>query len=126
MNATFDKRTPIYLQVLQDIKRQIIYDEVKAGEELPSRRQLAQELKINPNTVQRAFKEMEDQGLIYTEPNRPSRVTDDPARLQQLKKEWVNQKIADFVADISPLNLPNQEIIQLIQENMEQRKKENK
>lgn len=124
MNVRFDKRTPIYLQVLQDMKRQIIYGEVKAGEELPSRRQLANELKINPNTVQRAFKEMEDQGLIYTEPNRPSRVTDNPVLLQQLKKEWINQKVADFVSDIIPLDLPSEEIIQLVQDNLEQRKKE--
>lgn len=108
------------------MKRQIIYGEVKAGEELPSRRQLANELKINPNTVQRAFSEMEAEGLIYTEPNRPSRVTDDPTLLKQLKQEWVDQKISDFVSAIRPLDLPVEEITQLIEKNMQTRKKEDK
>ncbi len=126
MNVRFDKRTPIYLQVLQDMKRQIIYGEVKAGEELPSRRQLANDLKINPNTVQRAFSEMEEEGLIYTEPNRPSRVTDDPALLNKLKKEWVEQKVSDFVSALRPLDLPVSEIVRLVEDNMQDRKKEDK
>lgn len=126
MNLRFNKRTPIYLQVMQDMKRQIIYGEVKAGEELPSRRQLARDLKINPNTVQRAFSEMEEEGLIFTEPNRPSRVTDDPGLLSQLKEEWVNQKVSDFVEALTPIDLPTKEIIQMIEDKMQERKKETK
>lgn len=109
---------------MQDMKRQIIYGEIKVGEELPSRRQLANDLKINPNTVQRAFSEMEEEGLIYTEPNRPSRVTDDPKLLNQLKNDWLNQKINDFTADLAPIDIPTEEIIEMIEEKMHLRKKE--
>ena len=126
MSVKFNKRTPIYLQVMQDMKRRIIYGEIKAGEELPSRRQLARDLKINPNTVQRAFSEMEEEGMIYTEPNRPSRVSDDPKLLSQLKEEWVNQKVNEFVKALAPIDLPTEEIIKMIQEKMQHRKKENK
>lgn len=126
MSVKFNKRTPIYLQVMQDMKRRIIYGEIKAGEELPSRRQLARDLKINPNTVQRAFSEMEEEGMIYTEPNRPSRVSDDPKLLSQLKEEWVNQKVNEFVKALAPIDLPTEEIIKMIQGKMQHRKKENK
>lgn len=109
---------------MQDMKRQIIYGELKVGEELPSRRQLAKDLKINPNTVQRAFSEMEEEGLIYTEPNRPSRVTEDPKLLSQLKKEWLDKKIIDFVSDLAPVDLPVKEIVTLVEEEMYLRKKD--
>lgn len=124
LSVTFNKRTPIYLQVMQHFKRQIIYGELKAGEEMPSRRQLANQLKINPNTVQRAFSEMEEDGLIYTEPNRPSRVTADPAQLKLLRKEWLDQTVADFVSAVGPIDVPLEEIMELIEEKMHLRKKE--
>lgn len=124
LSVTFNKRTPIYLQVMQHFKRQIIYGELTTGEEMPSRRQLANQLKINPNTVQRAFSEMEDEGLIYTEPNRPSRVTDDPNQLKQLKKEWLDQMVAEFVSAVGPIDVPIEEIIELVEEKMHMRKKE--
>ena len=109
---------------MQDMKRQIIFGEVKAGEELPSRRQLANDLKINPNTVQRAFSEMEEQELIYTEANRPSRVTENPKLLNQIKEEWVDQKIAEFVADLAPIDISVEDIIKVIEEKMQHRKSE--
>lgn len=110
---------------MQHFKRQIIYGELKAGEEMPSRRQLANQLKINPNTVQRAFSEMEEQGLIYTEPNRPSRVTDDPIQLKELRSEWLDQTVAEFVNTVGPIDVPLEEIITLIEDKMHLRKKEN-
>lgn len=126
LNRRFNKRSPIYIQVMQNIKRQILYGEVKAGEELPSRRQLANDLKINPNTVQRAFSEMEEEGLIFTEPNRPSRVTENPKLLTKLKEEWVDEKITQFVADLAPIDLSVEEIVQVIEEKMQEREREDK
>lgn len=92
---------------------------------MPSRRQMANQLKINPNTVQRAYSEMEEQRLIYTEPNRPSRVTEDPMVLNQLKKEWLNQAVTTFVSAIDPIDIPLDEVVQLIKDKMNMRKKDN-
>lgn len=91
---------------------------------MPSRRQLANQLKINPNTVQRAYSEMEEQRLIYTEPNRPSRVTEDPSVLNQLKKEWLDQAVNVFVSAIDPIDIPLDDIVHLIEEKMYKRKKD--
>lgn len=124
LNVTFDKRDPIYLQVIHHFKKRIVSGDFRPGEELPSRRQLANEMKINPNTVQRAFSEMEDQRLIYTEPNKPSKITEDPAVLQLLKKEWLNQAISQFVSAIDPVDISLDELLALVEEQISLRKKD--
>lgn len=124
MSVIFNKRDPIYLQVMHYFKRLIVSGELKPGEEMPSRRQLANQLKINPNTVQRAYSEMEEQRLIYTEPNRPSRVTEDPMILDQLKKEWLDQAVIRFVSAIDPIDIPLDDVVHLIKEKMKARKKD--
>jgi len=125
LNVNFNKKDPIYLQVMQYFKRLIVSGDLNPGEEVPSRRQLANQLKINPNTVQRAYSEMEEQRLIYTEPNRPSRVTEDPGVLHQLKTEWLNQAVDTFVAAIDPIDIPLDAIVPLIEKKMNRRKKDN-
>ncbi|WP_208560698.1 GntR family transcriptional regulator [Marinilactibacillus kalidii] len=118
MNLILNKRDPIYLQVIQFLKQEIISDQLHPGQEMPSRRQLAQDLKINPNTVQRAYSEMEAEKLIYTEPNRPSKVTEDPILLKQLKSEWVNQAVKDFVNAIRTVDISIEEVTTMIQSEM--------
>lgn len=118
MAFTFNKRDPIYLQVMQYFKKQIVAGELVPGQEIPSRRELARTMQINPNTVQRAYSEMEAQRLIYTEPNRPSKVTEDPYVLKELKKEWLNKAIQSFVGAIRPIDISLEEVMELIQEEL--------
>ena len=73
MELNINSRDPVYLQVVRYFKEQIATGKLNAGEEIPSRRELAGMLKINPNTAQKAYKEMEEQRLITTERNFPSR-----------------------------------------------------
>ncbi|GEK91286.1 GntR family transcriptional regulator [Alkalibacterium kapii] len=122
MSVSFNKRDPIYLQVIQHLKRLIVSGKLRPGEEMPSRRQLANDFKINPNTVQRAYSEMEEQRLIYTEPNRPSHITEDPAVLNQLKNEWLNKAMATFVSAIEPLDISLDELVPLLEEKLQKRK----
>ena len=124
MDVTFNKRDPIYMQVMHYFKRLIVSGDLKPGDEMPSRRQLANQLKINPNTVQRAFSEMEEQHLLYTEPNKPSKITEDPNVLRQLKKEWLNQAISQFVSAIDPVDISLDDLLTLIEEEISTRKKD--
>lgn len=112
--AYFNSRDPIYLQVIEYFRKQLVGDALILGEELPSRRQIARQLGINPNTVQRAFSEMEEQKWIHTEPNRPSRVTEDPAVLQRLKQEYVEDAVKEFVASIQTIDITYKEVSELI------------
>ncbi len=121
----FNKRDPIYMQVMHHFRRLIVSGELKPGEEMPSRRQLANQMKINPNTVQRAYSEMEEQRLIYTEANTPSKVTEDPDILKQLKKEWLDQALTHFVSAIDPVDISLDELMTMIEEKLANRKKGN-
>ncbi len=110
----FNTRAPVYLQVVDYFKKKMALGELKAGDEMPSRRELANELKINPNTVQKAFKEMEDQQLITTERNRPSRVTTDDVILKHIRSEIVDDAVAVFVEAIQELDVSVDELVEKI------------
>lgn len=123
--VNFNSRDPIYLQVINHFRKQLVGEELILGEELPSRRQIARQLGINPNTVQRTFSEMEEQKWIYTEPNRPSRVTQDPAIIQKLKQEYVENAVKKFVASIQTIDITYKEISELLAEEIEKQSKKN-
>lgn len=111
MIMQFNTRAPVYMQVVDAFKKKMALGELRAGEEMPSRRELATELKINPNTVQKAFKEMEDQQLITTERNRPSRVTTDEQVLTRIRSELVDEAVAVFVESIQELDVTVEELV---------------
>ncbi|WP_031421050.1 GntR family transcriptional regulator [Exiguobacterium sp. NG55] len=114
MNMQFNTRAPVYLQVVDYFKKKMALGELRAGDEMPSRRELANDLKINPNTVQKAFKEMEDQQLITTERNRPSRVTTDDVILKHIRSEIVDDAVAIFVEAIQELDVSVDELVEKI------------
>src|SRR5690625_1498325 len=97
MKIQFNKRDPVYLQVIQHFKEQIANGKFKPGEEIPSRRELANQLKINPNTAQRAYKEMEEEELIFTEGNLPSRITKDEKVIEKVRKELIISAVQTFI-----------------------------
>ncbi|WP_078409493.1 GntR family transcriptional regulator [Priestia abyssalis] len=114
MNVTFNNRDPVYLQVVRYFKEQIATGEIVAGQEVPSRREIAASLKINPNTAQRAYKEMEEQGLIHTERNHPSRITTDQSILNGVREELILQAIDVFLELVKPIHVPVDELLELI------------
>jgi GntR family transcriptional regulator len=118
LKITFNKRDPVYIQVVQHFKQQIASGKFEPGQEIPSRRELANQLKINPNTAQRAYKEMEEAGLIFTEGNNPSRITKDEDVLKKLRTELIEEAVDQFIAAVEPIQVPMDELIALIQAKM--------
>jgi len=116
MKVKFNKRDPVYVQVVQHFKERMATGMLEPGQEIPSRRELANQLKINPNTAQRAYKEMEEQGLIYTERNQPSKITGDAKILSSVREELITEAVDDFVSSVRPINVSLEEIIELITE----------
>src|SRR5690625_4049794 len=104
------------MQVIQYFKQQIASGTIAMGEEIPSRRELAGLLKINPNTVQRAYKEMEEIGLIFTDGNFPSKVTTDKAVIQQTKDELLTNAVNEFISSVQPIQIPLPELLEMIKE----------
>src|SRR5690625_3007862 len=109
MQFELDNRAPVYVQVIQYFKQQIASGEIKMGEEIPSRRELARLLKINPNTVQRAYREMEEAGLIYTDGNLPSKVTMDSEIIQRTRNELLTNAVNEFIRSVQPIQIPRSE-----------------
>lgn len=85
-------RKPIYEQLVEKLKELVINDVLKPDEQLPSVRQLAQQLTINPNTIQKAYRELEIQGFIYSQKGKGSFVNQkadskEPEKIAKLKLE---------------------------------------
>ena len=92
-----DNSSPIYLQILAFVKRGVAAGIIKDGDELPSRRALSVLLGINPNTVQRAFSMLEEEGIISSSHGVTSVVTAPSERVDNLKEEIV--KIKEQIID---------------------------
>ena len=116
MNFELDNTTPIYLQIVKYIKRQIVTGELKPGETIPSRREMALNLKVNLNTVQRAYKEMGDMNIINTFKNYQSSVTVDENILKNLKLELINESLSVFIEDMKAINVSKEEVLKIIED----------
>src|SRR3954463_16409252 len=111
MDVKFNNRDPVYVQVILHFKEQMAKGFFEPGQEIPSRRELANQLKINPNTAQRAYKEMEEQGLIFTEGNLPSRITKDEQVLHAVREELILQAVDSFISSIRSIQLPLDQVL---------------
>jgi GntR family transcriptional regulator len=119
MDVKFNNRDPVYVQVIRHFKEQIATGFFEPGQEIPSRRELANQLKINPNTAQRAYKEMEEQGLIFTERNLPSRITKDEQVLKMVREELILEAVDSFVHSVRSINVPLYEVLHLVEKKYE-------
>jgi GntR family transcriptional regulator len=124
MEVKFNNRDPVYVQVIQHFKEQMAKGYYEPGQEIPSRRELANTLKINPNTAQRAYKEMEEQGLIFTEGNLPSRITKDEQMLKMVREELIFDAVDHFIHSVQTINVPLPEVLDLVKNAYEKKKSE--
>jgi len=115
----FNSRDPVYLQVVRHFKEQIATSRMEAGQVIPSRRELAALLKINPNTAQKAYKEMEEQHLIVTEGNSPSRITTREDVLKSIRAELLEDAVEAFVASVRKIDVPVDELLDLVRRKYE-------
>ncbi|MBM6615433.1 GntR family transcriptional regulator [Desemzia sp. RIT804] len=116
MPEIFNQREPVYLQVVRHFKEKIAAGELRPGEEMPSRRELAGNLGINPNTVQRAYKRMEEENLLYTEGNMPSKITEDTNVLTQVRHELMLDAVETFIAAVKPIGVSLEELQTKVEE----------
>ena len=116
MNFIFDNDRPIYIQLVEQLKECIVSGKFKAGEKLPSVRELAMQIKVNPNTVQKALAEIENQKLIYTERTNGKFVTENEELIENVKKELANQKVQKYFQDMNKLGINKQDAITYLQE----------
>ena len=106
--------SPIYLQILLYIKRGIIAGIICDGDELPSRRVLSALLGVNPNTVQKAYKMLEDEGLIASRAGAKSCVVVTEVKLAEIRVELLEADAQEAVAKLKLMGVSKEEAHGLI------------
>ena len=106
---------PIFLQIVERIQTDIISGKYKPGDKLPSVRDLASEASVNPNTMQKAFSELERTGLVYTQRTAGRFITEDTELIDELNKDFAKEKITEFIDLMQKLGFSKEEILALIQ-----------
>ena len=112
---------PVYVQIVRHLKRAIFLGEAAVGESLPSRRELAAQLCINPNTAQKAFRLMEEEGLIQTPKNAASTVFYDEETLGRIRQEMTGDLVRQFVAEAKENRLTLAEVMKMVEEAWQER-----
>ena len=111
---------PIYLQILYFIKRGAVAGTIADGEELPSRRVLSALLGINPNTVQKAFRMLEEETLIESRSGAKSYMTLDEEKLARLRQELLAEDIRGITRALRQMGISRAEALELISESWEE------
>ena len=106
---------PIYEQIKDGLRRMIAAGVMEAHEKLPSVRALATELTINPNTIQRAYAELEAEGFIYSVPGKGS-FASFQADSAQARKEELMTKVRELIQELRFLCVSDVEILALVKE----------
>ncbi len=117
---------PVYAQINEFVKRQIFLGRAKKGDLLPSRRELATLLKINPNTAQKAFRTLEEAGLVLTPKNTVSILYFDEDMLLDIQREMTAGLVAEFVKKLKENKLSLEEVQGLLQQEWEKGEKNEK
>ena len=107
-------RKPIYEQLVDKLKELIINEVLKPDEQLPSVRTLAGQLTINPNTIQKAYRELENQGFIYSQKGKGSFVNPSNQSTDTAKVKSVKAEIERLVLEALYLGVTVEELMQLI------------
>ena len=114
MAWNLDSDRPIFLQIVERIQMDIIAGRYRPGDKLPSVRDLSGEAGVNPNTMQKAFTELEHTGLVHSQRTSGRFITEDETLVNNLKTSLAKEKINEFLDLMQKLGYSNQEISELM------------
>ena len=117
----FNDTAPIYLQIMDIIKKRIIAGELKPGEQLPSVRQTAEDMKVNPNTVIRSYAELEREGIAEKRRGMGTFISENAAVIENVRNEVSHKLVSDFVSGMDECGFFAADIIALVQKHIEMR-----
>jgi GntR family transcriptional regulator len=107
----FDTTKPIYMQIMEKINKKIVRNEWKAGDKLPSVREMAVETGVNPNTIQRTYSELERMGIVETRRGQGTFVTENEEVIYRLREQLKRDIVADFVRNMTELGFTLDDMI---------------
>lgn len=115
MDWQFDSSMPIYTQLVYKIELAIVSGEFVRGQRLSAVRDMAAEAGVNPNTMQRAFQELERLGLVYTQRSSGRYVTEDMTVIENTKQALARENIKSFMDSMRRIGYSREEIIRLLE-----------
>lgn len=120
MSWNFDSDRPIYAQLLERMQMQIVSGQYQPGSRLPSVRELAATANVNPNTMQKAFAELERSGLISTQRTNGRYVTEDTTLIGKVQQDLALGHITQFILKMKELGFSAAEIKSLVDAHIEE------
>lgn len=118
MPWNLDNERPIYLQLMERIQRDIISGVYKAGDRLPSVRDLAMDAAVNPNTMQKALSELERSGLVYSHRTSGRFITDDQPLIRKMREELAGEYVRQFLAQMQDLGFEDNETVEMLEKTL--------
>ncbi len=120
MPWNLDNNRPIYLQLVERIQMDIVSGVYHAGDKLPSVRELAADAAVNPNTMQKAFTELERSGLVYTQRTNGRYITEDQERISRVREELARECTLSYLSNIRRLGYEREQALALAQKIIEE------
>lgn len=108
--SEFDVNIPIYIQIMKTIKQNIVSGILKPGDKLASVRDQAESLVVNPNTVQRAYQELEREGVSVTRRGTGTFIVETDTLIADLRQEMAQSLMTDFIEGMRSLGFQNEAI----------------
>ena len=113
IQLNFRDSKPIYEQVEDGIRKLVVNNLIAADEKLPSVRELASKYALNPNTISRAYRELEEQGYIYTMNGKGTFVAANE-KVNDVRKEELLQQFDELVKELSFLMVPAEQLVERV------------
>lgn len=112
-----NEESPIYMQIVRFVKIKMVNRQVRDGDELPSRRVLSAMLEVNPNTIQKAYRLMEEEGLLVSFAGSKSLLQFDESLVDKYRKELLVVEAEKYIGEVKKMGLTEEEAVELIKTN---------
>jgi DNA-binding transcriptional regulator YhcF (GntR family) len=114
MPWNFDSDKPIFIQLVERLESDIVSGKYAPGDKLPTVRELAVEAAVNPNTMQKAYGELERFGLVYTQRTNGRFVTEDAGLIEKTRKELAKKTAQEFLSRMKEIGISREEAVKLL------------
>jgi GntR family transcriptional regulator len=114
----FNTSQPIYKQIIDDFKKKLIRGELEEGDKMPSQREYAEQVRVNPNTVQRAYREMESMNMVETLRGQGTFVSISADRLEEIKMEMAVNLVDYFISEMESLGYSREDMFKILEQEL--------
>ena len=120
----FNASQPIYKQIIDDFKKKLIRGELEEGDKIPSQREYAEEVRVNPNTVQRAYREMESMNMVETLRGQGTYISISADRLEEIKMEMAVNLVDYYISEMESLGYSPKDMFKILKQEQSRREGE--